>query len=86
VLGPTPTARGKEALARLTTVGCVAATALLAVTGPGTLVLAVMLLVISNFCFGTGENLIAAFLPELAQGEALGRVRVGLSLGYLGGC
>ncbi len=76
----------KKRLLVLTTVGCVAATALLAVTGPGTLVLAVTLLVISNFCFGTGENLIAAFLPELAQGEALGRVSGwGWSLGYLGG-
>jgi len=76
----------KKRLLVLTTVGCVAATALLAATGPGTLVLAVTLLVISNFCFGTGENLIAAFLPELAQGEALGRVSGwGWSLGYLGG-
>jgi len=76
----------KKPLLVLTTVGCVAATALLAATGPGTLALAVTLLVISNYCFGTGENLIAAFLPELAQGEALGRVSGwGWSLGYLGG-
>lgn len=76
----------KKLLLALTTAGCVVATASLAVTGPGTLVLAVALLVISNFCFGTGENLVAAFLPELAQGEALGRVSGwGWSLGYLGG-
>ena len=47
----------KKRLLVLTTAGCVAATALLAFTGPGTLALAVALLVISNFCFGTGENL-----------------------------
>jgi len=42
--------------------------------------------VLSNFFFGTGENLIAAFLPELAEGEALGRVSGwGWSIGYLGG-
>jgi UMF1 family MFS transporter len=76
----------KKLLLVLTTAGCVIATALLAFTGPGTLVLAVLLLVLSNFCFGSGENLIAAFLPELAEGESLGRVSGwGWSLGYLGG-
>ena len=76
----------KKRLLLITTAGCVLGTALLALTGPGTLALAVVLLVASNFCFGTGENLIAAFLPELAKGEALGRVSGwGWSLGYLGG-
>ena len=76
----------KKRLLLVTTAGCVIATALLALTGPGTLALAVALLVVSNFCFGSGENLIAAFLPELAKGEALGRVSGwGWSLGYLGG-
>src|SRR5437763_2348750 len=76
----------KKRLLVLTTAGCVIATALLAFTGPGTLALAVVLLVFSNFCFASGENLIAAFLPELAQGESLGRVSGwGWSLGYLGG-
>jgi len=76
----------KKRLLVLTTAGCVVATALLAVTGPGTLALAVALLIISNFCFGSGENIVAAFLPELARGEALGRVSGwGWSLGYLGG-
>jgi UMF1 family MFS transporter len=42
--------------------------------------------VISNLCFGSGENLIAAFLPELARKESLGRVSGwGWGLGYLGG-
>jgi MFS transporter, UMF1 family len=76
----------KKRLLLITTAGCVLGTALLALTGPGTLALAVALLVASNFCFGSGENLIAAFLPELAKGEALGRVSGwGWSLGYLGG-
>ena len=76
----------KKRLLLVTTAGCVLGTALLALTGPGTLALGVALLIVSNFCFGTGENLIAAFLPELAQGEALGRVSGwGWSLGYLGG-
>jgi len=76
----------KKRLLALTTAGCVLATALLALTGPGTLALAVALLLVSNFCFGSGENLAAAFLPEIAKGEALGRVSGwGWSLGYLGG-
>jgi UMF1 family MFS transporter len=76
----------KKRLLFFTTVGCILATALLALTGPGTLALAILLVVLSNFCFGSGENIVAAFLPELAQGEALGRVSGwGWSLGYLGG-
>jgi len=44
------------------------------------------LIVLSNFFYGSGENLIAAFLPELAKGRALGRVSGwGWSLGYIGG-
>ena len=39
----------KKPLLVLTTAGCVVATALLAFTGPGTLALAVVLLVFSNF-------------------------------------
>jgi len=76
----------KKRLLALTTAGCVLGTALLALTGPQTLALAVALLLLSNFCFGSGENLVAAFLPEIAKGEALGRVSGwGWSLGYLGG-
>ena len=45
-----------------------------------------MLIVLSNFFFGTGENVVAAFLPELAKGEALGKVSAwGWTLGYIGG-
>jgi len=76
----------KKRLLALSTAGCVLGTALLALTGPQTLALAVALLLLSNFCFGSGENLVAAFLPEIAKGEALGRVSGwGWSLGYLGG-
>jgi UMF1 family MFS transporter len=76
----------KKPLLALTTAGCVVFTAALALTGPGTLALAVAFIIVSNFCFGTGENLVAAFLPEVADGEALGKVSGwGWSLGYLGG-
>jgi len=76
----------KKRLLIATTVGCILFTAALATVGRGDLWLGIVLIVLSNFCFGSGENLIAAFLPELAQGEALGRVSGwGWSLGYLGG-
>ena len=76
----------KKRLLLLTTVGCVSFTALLYFIGPGDLGLAILLIILSNFFFGCGENLIAAFLPELAQSRALGKVSGwGWSLGYIGG-
>jgi UMF1 family MFS transporter len=76
----------KKRLLAITTAGCVAGTAALYFAGPGDLAIAIAALVISNFFFGTGENLIAAFLPELAQGRALGKVSGwGWAFGYVGG-
>lgn len=76
----------KKRLLVLTTIGCVVTTAMLALTGPGDLWLAVFAIVVSNLCYAYGEALIAAFLPELAQREALGRVSGwGWSFGYFGG-
>ncbi len=76
----------KKRLLLATTVGCVVFTAALYFVAPGNLWLAVALIVLSNFFFGSGENLIAAFLPELARGRALGKVSGwGWSLGYVGG-
>jgi len=76
----------KKKLLALTTLGCVIFTALLSFAGPGNLWLAIPLIVLSNYFYGSGENLIAAFLPELARGRALGRVSGwGWSLGYVGG-
>ena len=76
----------KKQLLIFTTAGCVAFTAGLALVERGDLALGIGLVILSNFFFGTGENLIAAFLPEIARGEAMGRVSGwGWSLGYLGG-
>lgn len=76
----------KKRLLLLTTVGCVAATAALALVGPGAVALAVFLVIFSNVCFAWGESLVAAFLPELARPAAMGRVSGwGWSLGYVGG-
>ena len=76
----------KKKLLLITTIGCVLFTAGLGLIGPGELWLAIFFVVLSNFFFGSGENLIAAFLPELASSEAMGKVSGwGWSLGYLGG-
>ena len=76
----------KKPLLLATTVGCVIFTAALYYAGPGAIALSLALLIVSNYFFGAGENLIAAFLPELASSQAMGRVSGwGWSFGYLGG-
>jgi len=76
----------KKRVLLVTTVGCILFTAALALAGPGDVALAMVLIVLSNFFYGSGENVIAAFLPELATGPAMGKVSGwGWSLGYLGG-
>jgi UMF1 family MFS transporter len=76
----------KKPLLLATTVGCVIFTAALYYAGPGAVALSLALLIVSNYFFGAGENLIAAFLPELARSQAMGRVSGwGWSFGYLGG-
>jgi UMF1 family MFS transporter len=70
----------------VTSVGCVLATALLATVGPGDVVIAMLLVAVSLICFATGEDLVAAFLPELVPQEQMGRMSgYGWGLGYLGG-
>ena len=76
----------KKRLLFLTTAGCVLATAGLALASPGAVAIALAFVIVSNVFFGLGENLIAAFLPELANSHAMGRVSGwGWSFGYLGG-
>ena len=64
----------KKRLLALSTTGCVLATAALALAGPGDVWLAVAALVLSLTFYSYGESLIAAFLPELARDDAMGRV------------
>jgi MFS transporter, UMF1 family len=76
----------KKKLLSWVTIGCVISTAALAWASPGQVVVAMVLIVISNTFFSYGESLTAAFLPELAKPEAMGRVSGwGWSLGYIGG-
>lgn len=77
--------RKKHALAAAT-LGCVLGTSLLAGVGEGDVGWAIAAVVVSNTCYAFGESLIAAFLPELARREAIGRVSGwGWSFGYFGG-
>jgi MFS transporter, UMF1 family len=68
------------------TVGCVLATVALAGVGKGDIALALTAVVLSNLCYAWGESITAAFLPELARREAMGRVSGwGWGFGYFGG-
>ena len=76
----------KKRVLFIATTGCVISTALLYFAGPGTMVLAIACIIVSNFCYAIGENITAAFLPELSTPEALGKVSGwGWSWGYVGG-
>ncbi|HET7549639.1 MAG TPA: MFS transporter [Usitatibacter sp.] len=76
----------KKPLLAISTVICIAGTVALALAGPGTIGWAVGAIIVSNIAYSMGENLCAAFLPELARPEALGKVSGwGWSLGYFGG-
>jgi UMF1 family MFS transporter len=76
----------KKRLLMLSTLGCVLATAALGWVGPGDVALAVLAIVLSNLFYSYGESLIAAFLPELAKPDDIGKVSGwGWSFGYFGG-
>ncbi len=76
----------KKRMLAVSTAACVASTAMLAWAGRGDVAWAVAAIVLSNTFYSFGESLTAAFLPELAQRDALGRVSGwGWSFGYLGG-
>lgn len=65
---------------------CVVATGALAIVGPGDVWLAAILIIVSNTFYAAGENLIAAFLPELVPPEEMGKLSgYGWAWGYIGG-
>lgn len=76
----------KKRFLAITTIGCIVFTASLGIVGPGDVLLGMVLVIVSSFMFATGENLIAAFLPEIAPQDDMGRISgYGWSLGYFGG-
>lgn len=76
----------KKKLLAFATVLCVACTAGLYTTSTGDYVLALILLTLANLAYGTAEDLVAAFLPEIAERQNMGRVSAfGWAIGYLGG-
>lgn len=64
----------------------VISTAALFFVQPGLVTLGIILIVISNFGFSTGESFVSAFLPELGPPERLGKISgYAWGLGYFGG-
>ena len=78
--------RNKKLFLLITTVSCVIFTALLYFTGPGDIPLAICLVILSSVMFFNGENIIAAFLPEISKPDDMGKLSgYGWTLGYIGG-
>jgi len=76
----------KKKILLFATIICVGCTALLSEVGRGAYLLGMILLTLSNFAYGTAEDLVAAFLPELAARQDMGKVSAfGWTIGYLGG-
>ncbi len=64
----------------------VVATASLYFATPGAVLLAMLLVIVSNYGFSMGESFASAFLPELGEPEELGRISgYAWGLGYIGG-
>jgi len=76
----------KKTFLIISTAGCVLGTTLLGWTGPGDIVLAMVLVICSTYMFAMGEGLIAAFLPEIAPQQQMGKISgMGWTIGYVGG-
>jgi UMF1 family MFS transporter len=70
----------------VSTVGCILFTALLSLIGPGDILSGMTLVILATVMYSAGENFIAAFLPEIAPPEYMGRLSgYGWTTGYFGG-
>lgn len=78
--------RLRKTLLIASSLGCILFTALLTLPRTGDIELAMFFVVISYVMFATGENLVAAFLPELTDANKIGRLSgYGWALGFAGG-
>lgn len=78
------THRKKRFLAAFT-IACVVATAMLYTTGPGTLMLAVALVIVANVGFEGGTVFYDAFLPDISSERNYNKISgLGFAMGYLG--
>lgn len=86
LVGAAADARGlKKRLLVITGVICGLLTVALTWLGAGTLAIVSAVFVAANVCFLLGENLLAAFLPEIANRRDIGRVSAfGWAMGYVG--
>ncbi|MBC7601334.1 MAG: MFS transporter, partial [Ramlibacter sp.] len=76
----------KKRVLAIITVGCVLGTAALVWAQPGAVVLSMLLIIVCNTFYTYGESITAAFLPELAKPDSMGKVSGwGWSFGYFGG-
>ena len=76
----------KKKILAFVTIGCVVLTGLLAFAEADRLLFTMICLIGSAFFFGSGENLIASFLPEIAPPDHMGRVSgYSWAVGYIGG-
>lgn len=76
----------KKRFLAFTTIGCVLFTAALGFVGRGDVALGMTWVILASLMFASGENFIAAFLPEIAAQKDMGRISAyGWSLGYVGG-
>lgn len=75
----------KKRFLLFTTIVCTVCTGFLSMIGRGDYIQGMILLILANFCYGTAEDLVAAFLPELAARKDMGRVSAfGWTVGYIG--
>lgn len=78
-------AGAKKRLLLGTWLGCVLALALLSRADAGMVWYAVACFAFATVCYAAGENLVAAFLPDIADAKRMARVSaLGWTMGYLG--
>ena len=76
----------KKKFLAASTVLTIVSTALLVFVQPGYWYLGIILVLISNFGFATGESFVSSFLPDLGPQEDLGKISgYAWGLGYFGG-